>query len=53
VAEGVGTTAATRQLSRRLNIEMPITEQMYAVLYQDRSPHDAIRELMERPLKQE
>ncbi|MGH9704547.1 MAG: NAD(P)H-dependent glycerol-3-phosphate dehydrogenase, partial [Candidatus Acidiferrales bacterium] len=53
VAEGVGTAVATRQLSRRLNIEMPITEQMYAVLYQDRSPRDAIRELMERPLKQE
>lgn len=53
VAEGVGTTAATRQLAQRLKIEMPITEQMYAVLYQDRSPRDAIRELMERPLKQE
>jgi len=53
IAEGVGTTAATRQLAQRLKIEMPITEQMYAVLYQDRAPRDAIRELMERPLKQE
>jgi len=53
VAEGVETTAATRTLARRLNIEMPITEQMYAVLYEGRSPRDAIRELMERRLKHE
>lgn len=53
VAEGVGTTAAARALARRLGIEMPITEQMYAVLYEGRSPQDAIRELMERPLKAE
>ncbi|MGH9773449.1 MAG: NAD(P)H-dependent glycerol-3-phosphate dehydrogenase [Candidatus Acidiferrales bacterium] len=53
VAEGVGTTAATRALARRLGIEMPITEQMYAVLYEGRAPREAIRELMERRLKQE
>jgi glycerol-3-phosphate dehydrogenase (NAD(P)+) len=53
VAEGIGTTAATRRLAQRLGIEMPITEQMYAVLYEGRSPRDAIRELMERPLKPE
>jgi glycerol-3-phosphate dehydrogenase (NAD(P)+) len=53
VAEGIGTTAATHSLARRLGIEMPITEQMYAVLYEGRSPRDAIRELMERPLKAE
>ena len=53
VAEGVGTTAATLLLSRRLGIEMPITEQMHAVLYEGRAPRDAIRELMERRLKHE
>jgi len=53
VAEGVGTTAATVQLARKLNVEMPITEQMHAVLYEGRSPKDAIRELMERRLKHE
>jgi glycerol-3-phosphate dehydrogenase (NAD(P)+) len=53
VAEGVGTTAATRTLAQRLAIEMPITEQMYAVLYENRSPRDAIGELMERRLKNE
>lgn len=53
VAEGVGTTAATRELARRAKIEMPITEQMYATLYENRSPREAIRELMERSLKSE
>ncbi|HKV27789.1 MAG TPA: NAD(P)H-dependent glycerol-3-phosphate dehydrogenase [Candidatus Acidoferrales bacterium] len=53
VAEGVGTTAAARALALRLGIEMPITAQMYGVLYEGRAPHDAIHELMERPLKAE
>jgi glycerol-3-phosphate dehydrogenase (NAD(P)+) len=53
VAEGVGTTAATRELAHRSGIEMPITDQMYAVLYESRAPRDAIRELMERRQKSE
>jgi glycerol-3-phosphate dehydrogenase (NAD(P)+) len=53
VAEGVGTTAATLALGQRHGIEMPITEQMHAVLDQGREPRDAMRELMERRLKQE
>jgi len=53
IAEGVNTTAATRALAHRAGIEMPITEQMYAVLYEGRAPRDAIRELMERRQKSE
>jgi len=53
VAEGVPTTAATVELARRNSMEMPITEQMYAVLYEGRAPQEAIRELMERRLKTE
>jgi glycerol-3-phosphate dehydrogenase (NAD(P)+) len=53
VAEGVGTTAAAMELARRLSVEMPITEQMYAVLYQGLGARDAIRELMQRRLKEE
>ena len=48
VAEGVGTTAATLALAQKHEVEMPITEQMYAVLHQGRAPSDAMRELMER-----
>ncbi len=53
VAEGVGTTAATLELARGARVEMPITEQMNAALHEGRSPRDAIREMMERRLKQE
>jgi len=53
VAEGVRTTAATLELARRHGIEMPIAEQMYGVLYENRPPREAIRELMERRLKNE
>ncbi len=53
VAEGVPTTAAARTLASRMGIEMPITRQMHAVLYEGRAPRDAIRELMERRLKGE
>jgi glycerol-3-phosphate dehydrogenase (NAD(P)+) len=53
VIEGIYTTAATRELALRAGVEMPITEQMYAVLYAGRSPREAVRELMERTLKPE
>jgi glycerol-3-phosphate dehydrogenase (NAD(P)+) len=53
VAEGVATTVATVQHARRHGVEMPITEQMHAVLYEGRAPREAIRELMERRLKME
>ncbi len=53
VAEGVRTTAATLELARRHGLEMPITEQMHAVLYEGRPAQEAIRELMERRLKNE
>jgi glycerol-3-phosphate dehydrogenase (NAD(P)+) len=49
VAEGILTTNATLGLARKLGVEMPITEQIYLVLHQDKSPRDAIHELMTRP----
>lgn len=53
VAEGVKTTASAVELARRHHVELPITEQMHRVLFEDRSPREAIRELMERSLKPE
>lgn len=53
VAEGVGTTSATLALARKNQIDMPITEQMHAILHEDRTPSAAIRELMERRLTKE
>jgi glycerol-3-phosphate dehydrogenase (NAD(P)+) len=53
VAEGVKTAKSTVALARKLNVEMPIAEKMYSVLYEDLKPQDAIDDLMERKLKEE
>ncbi len=53
VAEGVFTTNAAVQLAKERRVEMPITEQMYAVLNQGKSPLDAIQALMTRSSKSE
>lgn len=53
VAEGVKTTHATVALAARHGVEMPIAMQVDRILRGERSPRDAIRELMERPLKEE
>jgi glycerol-3-phosphate dehydrogenase (NAD(P)+) len=53
VAEGVRTTSAALGLSKAHQVEMPITEQMAAILEHGKSPQDAIRELMARPGRDE
>lgn len=53
VAEGVETTRATVDLARRQGVVMPIAEQMFAMLYEARPPREAIRQLMERSLREE
>lgn len=53
IAEGVKTTAAAVELATRYSVEMPIAQQMHAMLNLGRSPTDAVRELMERSLKME
>ena len=53
VAEGVRSTSAALGLAARYGVEMPITEQMDAVLHRDKNPKEAIRELMTRPGKDE
>jgi glycerol-3-phosphate dehydrogenase (NAD(P)+) len=53
VAEGVLTTNAAVGLARERSIEMPITEQMYAILHEGKPPREAIHELMTRTGKSE
>ncbi|MCK5288564.1 MAG: NAD(P)-dependent glycerol-3-phosphate dehydrogenase, partial [Candidatus Omnitrophica bacterium] len=53
VAEGVETVKAAFKLSRKLNIDMPITKEVYSVLYKGKSPKKAVEDLMTRPLKTE
>ncbi|MGA1824876.1 MAG: NAD(P)H-dependent glycerol-3-phosphate dehydrogenase [bacterium] len=53
VAEGVETTRAVFKLAQEKEIEMPITEQVYAVLFENKSPATAVSDLMNRSLKPE
>jgi glycerol-3-phosphate dehydrogenase (NAD(P)+) len=53
IAEGVKTARAARDLAERHQIEMPITTEMYRVLYEGESPRSAIQRLMTRSLKAE
>ncbi len=53
VAEGVRTTVAACALAERSGVEMPIAQQMRAVLYEGRTPRAAVEELMSRRLKRE
>ena len=53
VAEGIPTAKAARDLSRKLKIEMPITEEVYQVLYENKDPFKAISSLMSRDMKNE
>ncbi len=53
VAEGVATTGAVVLLARRHSVEMPIAESVHAVLFEGRSPRDAVTALLARPLKEE
>ncbi|MFQ5743281.1 MAG: NAD(P)H-dependent glycerol-3-phosphate dehydrogenase [Acidobacteriota bacterium] len=53
VAEGVETVRAARGLGRAAGLEMPITEQVYAILYEGKDPRVAIEDLMARQLVEE
>jgi glycerol-3-phosphate dehydrogenase (NAD(P)+) len=53
VAEGIKTTLAVKQVADRAGLEMPITTEVKAVLYDGKSVRDAVAELMSRPLREE
>jgi glycerol-3-phosphate dehydrogenase (NAD(P)+) len=53
VVEGVLAARAVREVANRLKVEMPISEQIYRVIYEGVAPKDAVKELMSRALKPE
>ncbi|MCM8787524.1 MAG: NAD(P)-dependent glycerol-3-phosphate dehydrogenase [Candidatus Omnitrophica bacterium] len=53
VAEGVNTTKAVYNLAKKYKIDMPITAEVYKILYLNKSPKKAVCDLMSRPLKAE
>jgi glycerol-3-phosphate dehydrogenase (NAD(P)+) len=53
IAEGIRNALSIQKLARERGVEMPITEQMVAVLYEGKSPRRAVDDLMNRELKEE
>ena len=53
VAEGVRTTFIVYELSKKLKVDMPITEFVYKILKGEITPRDAIKEILQRPPKPE
>jgi len=53
VAEGVPNTLSAFECARRLNLDTPITDQVHAVLYENKSPLEAMRQLLTRELRPE
>lgn len=53
IVEGVFTSKSAYELSKKYNIEMPITRKVYKTLFDNKNPNDAIKELMNRDAKNE
>ena len=53
IIEGFATSKSAYELSKKYDVEMPITQKVYEVLYEGKSASDAVRELMTRDPKEE
>ena len=53
VAEGIETTKAIHKLANTWDVELPICEQIYQVLFNQKNPKSAIADLMQRSLTRE
>lgn len=53
VAEGVKTAKSAYDLAQKLGVEIPICSESYQVLYEGKSPQEAVRDVLTRPLKPE
>ncbi len=53
VAEGVKTARAARELAKKYDVEMPIVDEVYQLLYEGKDPKKAVKDLMNRELKEE
>ncbi|MBI4826918.1 MAG: NAD(P)-dependent glycerol-3-phosphate dehydrogenase [Nitrospirae bacterium] len=53
VAEGIATSESAYELSKKYRVEMPVVEQVFKTINEDKPPKDAVKELMARSLKAE
>ena len=53
IIEGVNTLQSVIKLAERYNIEVPISREVHSVLFGNKDPHHAVRDLMLREMKEE
>ncbi len=53
VAEGMRTTQAVYAMTQRLGLDMPITSEVYRMLFEHKNPKQAVNDLMSREAKME
>lgn len=53
VPEGINTTKSVYEFAKKNSIEMPITTEIYKILFENKNPKEALKDLMNRPLKEE
>ncbi len=53
VAEGIKTSKSVYDLSKKLGVEMPISDQVYQVIHEDKDARQAVKDIMSRDLKRE
>ncbi|VAX18011.1 Glycerol-3-phosphate dehydrogenase [NAD(P)+] [hydrothermal vent metagenome] len=53
VAEGVATSLSVYKLAEKHGVDMPITSEVYKVVHENKDPHEAVKDLMARSLKEE
>ena len=53
VAEGIKTSMASYELSRKYNVSMPITREVYSILHEGKSVHKAVEDLLSREMGEE
>ena len=53
VIEGITTAEAVYQLSKKYKVDMPLTERIYQIIYKNKNPKEAVKELMQRKKKAE
>jgi glycerol-3-phosphate dehydrogenase (NAD(P)+) len=53
IVEGVYTVHAVYRLSKKLNVEMPISEAVYRIIHENKKPVEIMEELLSRPVKEE
>jgi len=53
VAEGINTSSSAYAMAEKYKVDMPITNQVFRVLYEGHNPKDAVKELLMRPPRQE